>query len=434
MKDKTKISVDKIILLKISDVAYIWRVIGSNGNMLQVTTKDLDAPFELVPFIFIHGNPRVKVEIPDEFKYHPSIQEYLSVAEKLNNNHTTMARTWYNYNVSQFGKEDADKLLSDQKDYYKNICLDLKHGGGDIRPIKLRDLWTIAGADFLRPKVLRTIPQEGWKSDEGDSQKMVYDKIPGQKTVVLVKNGPFRGKHLTNESYSLLNILWTKYFEDDEPREGAISYADICSRLGITPSGTEYNRIEKRLEELMHQTIYFERGGRIRGMLNLLGYWHEEKGPTGKLIRYQITLPPNARKTLFQFDPKLISGLNPGQNNIVREVLSHEPKPIPELGNLEYHHYWRSFNQCVLEMAYLPGKQRGDRHVRRFIKDLDELKKMRATNPENPQYPGFTYEIRPVKGYADLPIFEGIEETTKDSRDFPDNRKIIHFYHYKTRG
>ena len=45
MKDKTKISVDKIILLKISDVAYIWRVIGSNGNMLQVTTKDLDAPF-----------------------------------------------------------------------------------------------------------------------------------------------------------------------------------------------------------------------------------------------------------------------------------------------------------------------------------------------------------------------------------------------------
>jgi hypothetical protein len=59
---------------------------------------------------------------------------------------------------------------------------------------------------------------------------------------------------------------------------------------------------------------------------------------------------------------------------------------------------------------------------------------MRATNPENPQYPGFTYEIRPVKGYADLPIFEGIEETTKDSRDFPDNRKIIHFYHYKTRG
>jgi len=227
VKDKTKISVDKIILLKISDVAYIWRVIGSNGNMLQVTTEDLDAPFELVPFIFIYGNPRVKVEIPDEFKYHPSIQEYLGVAEKLNNNHTTMARTWYNYNVSQLGKEDADKLLSDQKDYYENICLDLKRGGGDIRPIKLRDLWTIAGADFLRPKVLRTMPQEGWKPDEGDSQKMVYDLIPGQKTVISLKDGNFQRKHLTQESYNLLNVLWTKYFENEEPGQALISYADI---------------------------------------------------------------------------------------------------------------------------------------------------------------------------------------------------------------
>ena len=400
MKHK-KVKVKKITLTG-ADANKITWFLETDSGLTNNTEEPIMERFSipLTPFSLLWRFPKMEIDIPYEFCRIPEVANLKKIIDdcgtrkKLIDYIGMFIRKVYGQNADTFienSNEFVDKTLENM----------LTHE--TTKPIS----HYVDGFDFLRIATQSKVPKFGWKNDEGDSTKMIWDRIPGQETIVgRNKDGSFKMIHLTPRQKLLAGILYNDWKTKGYPSSCQITLADICAKMGQKTSGKLYTEILEMTEDLVMMTIrlHHKKDWVLFHFVERARYMNQ--GPSG-LPTVEFKMDDSENKKLnVSLDYSLISGLNAGQGNIIEFLISHEPRPISKFNGLFYHTWEERTDIFLQKRGYIPTQKQPKRHRTKFFDDLEKLKKRWPQNPEDPQYPGFTFFRREnAKGEEIIHLF-----------------------------